>query len=99
MRTIKSYVGYAIKSRQVLFGVNNIVGAFGRKIPTVVLYDEGLGESSKDKLLTFIEKNGIESFSLCIEDIYPDKNCKAIGVFEKNLATAIINRIRSLQNE
>ena len=99
MRTVKSYVGYAIKSRQILFGVSNIVGAYGKKMPTVVIYDANIGESSKDKLLTFTNKNGIESFSLCVEDIYPDKNCKAIGVIDKNLATAIINRIRSLQNE
>ena len=91
--TIKSYVGYAIRSRNALFGVNNITSTFGVKLPQVILYDALLSENSKEKLLLFANRNGIKVFCVDIEDIYPNKNCKAIGIKEKNLSTAIIKEM------
>lgn len=89
-RTVNSYVGYAIKSRNVLFGVDNIVG---RKLSYVVLYDEKIGKSSLDKLTVYMDKKQIKGFCVNVEDYYPDRNCKAIGITEKNLAAAIIKEM------
>ena len=90
-KKINSYVGYAIKSRNILYGVANITG---RQKPYVVLYDAKLSESSKSKLLYYTEKNGIEAFCADVESLYPGKNCFAMGITEKNLASAIIKVIK-----
>ena len=89
-RTVNSYVGYAIKSRNVLFGVDNVVG---RKLSYVVLYDEKIGKSSLDKLTVYMDKKQIKGFCVNVEDYYRDRNCKAIGITEKNLAAAIIKEM------
>jgi hypothetical protein len=88
---ITSYVGYAIKEKKALFGLNGIIGM---KIPYVVLYDDTLSNGSKDKLLTYLTKHGIEGFCVDVERIYPNRNCKAIGVTDKNLASAIIKEMK-----
>ena len=89
-RAVVSYVGYAIKSRNILYGVDNIVG---KKVCGVVLYDRALGKSSLDKLKTFLAKKGVKGFCVDVEDYYPGKNCKAIGITDKNLASAIIKEM------
>ena len=92
MRTkINSYVGYAIKSRNVLFGIANITG---KRKSYVVLYDNKLSNTSKEKLFVYLKQNNIEGFCVDVESLYPNKNCLAIGITEKNLASAIINVIK-----
>ena len=86
-KNVFSYVGYAIKSRSAVFGVDNI--AANRK-SKVVLYDDDLSDNGKERLMKVIEKNKIRGFIADIEELYPDHNCKAIGITDINLASAII---------
>ena len=86
---IRSYVGFAIKAGKVKIGIDNILSA--KKNPFVVLYDEKLSDNSKRKLLSGCEKTVV--YSAPMSEIMPGKNCLAIGVCEKNLATAIIKEM------
>ncbi len=88
-RAVISYVGYAIKSRKILFGVENIIG----RVCGVVLYDRTLGKSSSDKLTAYLIKRDVKGFCVDVEDFYPDRNCKALGITDKNLASAIIKEM------
>ena len=88
--TVYSYIGYAIKSRKILYGVDNIIGS---KACFVVLYDENLGKSSLDKLTVNLKKRNIKGYRITVEDYYPQRNCKALGITEKNLASAIVKEM------
>ena len=86
---INSYVGFAIKSGNVKYGVENIV----KSRSVVILIDNTLSVSSKDKINVFALKKNIKVYEMRIEDFYKDKNCKAIGIEDKNLAMAIIKEM------
>lgn len=86
---IRSYVGFAIKAGKAKIGIDNIISA--KRIPFVVLYDEKLSDNSKRKLLSSCEKTVV--YQAPMAELLPGKNCLAIGVCEKNLATAIIKEM------
>ena len=87
---LSSYVGYAIKSRNVVFGVENII--CNKKI-NVILTDISLSENSYDKISVFAKKNNIKNFKTKIEELYKGKNCKAMGITDINLSKAIIKEM------
>ena len=89
-RNVFSYVGYAIKARKAVFGVENIIR---NRRSIVVLFDDTLSENGKDKLRKCLEKNGAKGFVADVEELYPNKNCKAIGITDRSLAMAIINEM------
>lgn len=84
---LNSYIGFAIKSRHISIGLENVVG--NRK-SFVILYDKSLGKSSMEKLRYYMEKTSIKGYCVTVEDYYPSKNCKVLGITDKNLASAII---------
>lgn len=84
---IKTFLGFAIKSGKALFGVDMITSS--RRAPYIVLIDKNLSQNSKAKLNIYLEKNGVRFYTIKMQDIYPDKNCKAVGIMDKNLANAI----------
>ncbi len=86
---IRSFVGFAVKAKKVKIGVDNIIAA--KYAPFCVLYDNKLSDNSKKKLLN----KCANTFTALIdmESIYPNKNCLAIGVCERNLAEAIIKEM------
>ncbi len=86
---IRSYVGFSVKAGKAKIGIDNILSA--KKEPFVVLYDEKLSDNSKKKLLSSCKKSAV--FSAPMSEILPGKNCLAIGVCEKNLASAIIKEM------
>ncbi|MBR1624706.1 MAG: hypothetical protein IJ676_03070 [Clostridia bacterium] len=86
---INSYVGFAIKSGKTKYGVENIV----QSKSFVILIDKTLSVGSKDKINVFAMKKNIKVYETRIEDFYKDKNCKAIGIEDKNLAMAIIKEM------
>lgn len=95
-RSVFSYVGYAIKARKAVFGVDNIL--HNRK-SLVVLYDRLLSDNGKDKIKKYLEKSGAKGFVVDVEELYPDKNCKAIGITDNNLSSAIIKEMEGDLNE
>lgn len=87
---IGSYIGYAIKSGNIVFGVENIVSC--RKVK-VILADKTLSENSYDKVRFFANKMNIKIFRIVVEDYYKGRNCKAMGITESNLSAAIIKEM------
>ena len=89
---IKSYIGFAVKSNNVVFGLDNIMTS--RVKVRVIIEDGTLGEASKRKLTNFLAHKDIPVVVLSDislgSDILKRDKCKIIGVLEDNLAKAII---------
>lgn len=86
---IKTYVGFAIKSRSIIFGVDDIAKS---KNSHIILYSVLLGDSSKDKLIKFANNKNIEHYEFetqVFDELFENKNIKAIAITDKNLALAI----------
>lgn len=89
---VKSYVGFAVKMGKAARGVDLIISS--RCPMLVVLYDDSLSENSLSKLKNYLSKNNVVSYKVAMEEIYPAKNCKAVGIMDKNLALAIEKSIK-----
>lgn len=89
---VKTFLGFAIKASKALFGVDLILTS--RRNPYIVLVDSSLSANSMSKLNNHLTKNDIRFYTVNMQDIYPDKNCKAVGVMEKNLASAIESEVK-----
>ena len=86
---IKTYLGFAIKSLKVRFGVDDIVKL---KKADLILVSDSLTESGQQKINTFAKIHSIyvktlnqEEFAKIVNNI----NIKAAAILDKNLADAI----------
>lgn len=93
---IKSYVGFAVKSRGAIFGVDNIVKL--RK-PALVLVDKDLSANSQNRLKPYLEKAGVVCYTVPMEEIYNARNCKAVAITDPNLANAVERELKEIKNE
>lgn len=85
----KTYVGFAIKSRAIKFGVDDICKC---KNAELVIVSDSLQESSMKKITSFAEKNRKDLFKLSLDDfenLLDNKSVKAFAILDKNLAIAI----------
>jgi hypothetical protein len=89
---VKTFLGFAIKANKALFGVDRII--ISRRPPKIVLIDKLLSENSKKKLIIYLEKYEIRNYTVDMQAIYPDKNCKVVGIMDKNLASAIESEVK-----
>lgn len=92
IKKIKTYVGFAIRSKAIIYGVDSIL----ETKPSVIIYSENLAEGSKNKLLESLKKNGCYIFQITkeeIEEIFQSENIKAFAIMNKDLAKAIIDNI------
>ena len=86
---IKTYIGFAIKSREITFGVDDIVKTKKSKL---ILASKDLGESSLSKLEKFSKEKNLEVVlfdSADFVEVVQNENIKAVSVENKNLAEAI----------
>lgn len=86
---IKSYIGFAIKSRNIIFGTDSIVAS--RKVK-LILVSDSLSESSLKELNQFAEKKKILIEKLANEEFFEltcKQQVKAIAITDENLASAI----------
>lgn len=85
---VKSYLGFAIKSRAAVFGLDSI----GKKKVLLVLADTSLQPSSMSKLESLSNKNGFRVYKVsldAVKQVLPSENIKVIGISNKDLANAI----------
>lgn len=90
---IKTYIGFAIKSRDIRFGVDDIVKMKGTKL---IIASKNLGESSLVKLNKFAATKNMEVTLLDSElfaEIMQSENIKAAAISNENLAEAIKNNL------
>ena len=85
---IIKYVGLAIKSGDVVFGVDKILNS---SIVKLVVYSKELKKNSYDRLVRFCDNHNIKLVICDIEKIYPNRNCMAIGISNKNICKIINN--------
>lgn len=86
---IKTYVGFAIKSRKIKFGVDDILKL---KRASLIIISESLTESGMSKLIGYSSKNSIKMIVLnsdCFYEIIQNTSVKAIAILDNNLADAI----------
>ncbi len=92
----RSYIGFAIKSRSVKFGVDDICKS---KNVEFIISSASLMSSSRKKLDCFSAKNNIEILNLSIDDfdnLLDNKSVKALAILDKNLAVAIKKNLTNL---
>lgn len=86
---IKSYIGFAIKSRHVCFGTDEILKL---NSPEIILFSSALGDNSKSKLTHYLNSKNLEIFEIDdaeFKELITNKNILAFAVTDKNLAQAI----------
>lgn len=86
---VKPYIGFAIKSRKIKFGVDDIVKL---KTVSLILASDSLSESGLKKLTGFASKKnlGVELIDAKdFEELFQNINIKATAILDDNLAGAI----------
>ncbi|MBQ8424975.1 MAG: hypothetical protein IJX17_03015 [Clostridia bacterium] len=86
---IKTYISFAIKSRNIVYGVDDILKS---KQVYIIFKSNNLAENSKNKLEKFILDKDLFIINLTDNDIFDVLQKNAIKVFaitDKNLADAI----------
>lgn len=86
---IKAYIGFAQKSRSLIFGVDDILK--NKKLKLILLSDN-LAESSRAKLENYAKQKNIIIKLLKADDFYSlfsNESIKAVAIINENLADAI----------
>ena len=89
---IKTYIGFAKKSRNVIYGVDDIIKLI--KKCDLILAAGNLAESSFSKLSITAQKNNKQVYVISeqdFEDCFDSKFIKAAAITDKNLSDAIKN--------
>ena len=92
----KSYLGFAIKSRAIKFGVDDILKMKSAKL---IIVSDDLKESSEKKVLSYSQKNNIELLKLTLDDfqkLLDNNNIKAVAITDENLAAQIKKNLTNL---
>ena len=85
----KTYIGFAIKSRAIKFGVDDIVKC---KKNELIIVSDSLQESSFNKITRFSMQNNIDLLKIGLENfeiLLDNKSIKAVAILDKNLAAQI----------
>lgn len=96
---LKSYLGFAIRSGKVIFGVDKLLES--KKRPIVILICSTQNDKVTNKVIRYCYSNSITYYKLkdlVLGDIIGRDNCKVIGVIDTNLANAIKNEFQ-MENE
>lgn len=90
MGNIGSYIGFAVKSGKILYGIDNIT--LSRKRKYVMVICRSASENLVDKATAYSEKNGVPLITaeLPLEELVNKSNCKLIAILDANLAKAVI---------
>ena len=85
---IKTYIGFAVRSRQIIYGVDDIIK---RDFKGLVLMSNALAESSANKLKSHVTYAGGQVLSFEAEEFAElfGENIKAAAITDNNLAVAI----------
>lgn len=89
---VKTFVGFAIKKRAIVIGVDNITSARGKA--KVILFDEELSDRSKEKVIRFATEKGVTCHKVNMAEILPDRTCKAIAITDSGLADAVKSELK-----
>ncbi|MBQ8177583.1 MAG: hypothetical protein IJ033_00160 [Clostridia bacterium] len=88
---VKTYIGFAFKAGKCVMGVDNL-----EKIskPILILYADTLSCNSVKKINDFAKKYGHQVFEIeNFNEISPREGCKALGIKDVNLQSAITKQL------
>ncbi len=88
---IQTYLGFSIKNRSIVYGLDNIWSC--RKHLYVIVVGDNLTEKNQSKILNFAKSKNctLTKVEGCFGELIGRPSCKLAGVTDKNLAQAIIN--------
>lgn len=93
---IKTYIGFAIKSRKIRFGVDDILKL---KNVSLIIVSDSLAESGMKKLEGFAERKSIELIKFNESDfleLIQNISIKATAILDENLAEAIKKNLTNI---
>ena len=97
---LKSYIGFAIKSNQVIFGYDKLFE--NRKTPNIVIVCSTLNEKNTNKIIEFCNNHSIKCIkfnSLILGELISRDNCKVIAICNESLSKVICNEIELLNGK
>lgn len=88
---LKTYLGFSIKNRSMIFGLDNVLSC--RKHLFVVVVGDNLTDKNLSKILAFAQDRHctLVKVSGCFGELINRPTCKLAGVTDRNLAQAIVN--------
>ena len=92
----KSYLGFAIKSKSIRYGVDDICKL---KKAELIIVSSDLQSSSFNKISNYSIKKNIEILKLSIDDfqnLLDNKSVKVLAILDANLASAIKKNLTNL---
>ena len=94
MGKIDVYIGFAIKSGKILFGIDNV--KLSRKRIYLLLLCRTASDNLKKEAYRFAENKNIQLFETeeTIESLTHKNNCKLAAILDENLAKAAADNIR-----
>ena len=93
---IKTYVGFAVKSRKIRYGVDDILKL---KNANLIIVSDSLAESGMKKLEAFADRKSVSLIKLSEEDFFEvvqNISIKALAVLDENLADAIKKNLTNI---
>lgn len=93
---IKTYIGFAIKSRKIRYGVDDILKL---KSASLILVSESLADSGMKKIEGFAERKQIELIKFSEEEfleLIQNTSIKATAILDENLAEAIKKNLTNI---
>ncbi len=93
---IQTYLGFCIRSRKILFGIDNVDKQ--RKGVSLLICDEDLGRSSLKTLIQAQEKFGCPMLTApkgVLGEYLHRPAVKAVAILDNNLAKAILSVVDS----
>lgn len=91
---IASLIGFAVKSGKIIYGLESLEE--GKRKRYLIVCCHTLSERAKIGVKKVAQRDGVfivETKTRKLEDIVYKKNCKVIGISNKQMADAIINYI------
>jgi ribosomal protein L7Ae-like RNA K-turn-binding protein len=93
---IKTYVGFAVKSRKIRYGVDDILKL---KNADLIIVSDSLAESGMKKIEAFADRKSVSLIKLSEQDFFEvvqNISIKALAVLDENLADAIKKNLTNI---
>ncbi len=91
---VATLIGFAVKANKLIYGLDELEE--GKRKRYLIVFCNSLSERGKAEVKELALKNkvpAIETLTVKLEDIVHKKNCKVIGVANKQMSEAIIKYI------
>ncbi len=90
MADVSAYLGFAVRSGKIIYGIDNIERT-GKRVYALVLCHTA-SENLSDKAKLFAERHSVPLVvtEIPLEDLIFKRNCKAVALLDPNMAKAVV---------